>query len=81
MFVFAALPIESVLVFKMQYCLMSESYTDFLLEFEEIANVNHSMTRPHVPDRNRSPDTKGSCEYTEQAVADSRRGVVLQSGS
>jgi hypothetical protein len=28
----------------------------------------------------RSPDTEGSCEYIEQAVAESRRGVVFQPG-
>ena len=29
----------------------------------------------------RSPDMEGSCECIEQAVAESRRGVVLQLGS
>jgi hypothetical protein len=28
--------------------------------------------------RRRPPDTEGSCEYIEQAVADRRQGVVLQ---
>jgi hypothetical protein len=28
----------------------------------------------------RPPDTEGSCEYNEYAVADSRQGVVLQLG-
>lgn len=29
----------------------------------------------------RAPDVKGSCESTEQAIADSRQGVVLQFGT
>jgi hypothetical protein len=31
--------------------------------------------------RRRPPDMVGSCEYIEEAVADSRQGVVLQLGS
>jgi hypothetical protein len=36
------------------------------------------MARPQVADGGTASDMDGSCEYIDQAVADSRQGVVLQ---
>jgi hypothetical protein len=38
----------------------------------------HRMARPQVADGETACIVKGSCEYIEYAVADSRQGVVLQ---
>jgi hypothetical protein len=38
------------------------------------------MERPQVADGGTASYMEGSCEYIEQAVADSRQGVVLQLG-
>jgi hypothetical protein len=38
------------------------------------------MARPQVAGGGTAFNMEGSCEYIEQAVADSRQGVVLQLG-
>ena len=38
------------------------------------------MARPQARDRGTVADKEGSCEQIERAVADSRRGVILQLG-
>jgi hypothetical protein len=38
------------------------------------------MVRPQVADGGTASDMEGSCEYMEEAIADSRQGVVLQFG-
>ena len=40
----------------------------------------HGMKRPQVVDGGTASNMEGSCEYIEQAVADSRQGVVFQLG-
>jgi len=35
---------------------------------------HHGMTRPQVADGGTASNMEGSCEYIEQAVADSRQG-------
>ena len=41
---------------------------------------HYGMARPQVADGGTASDMEGSCEYIEQAVADSRQGAVLQLG-
>jgi hypothetical protein len=41
---------------------------------------HHDMARPQVPDGGTASNVEGSCEYIEEAVADSRQGLVLQLG-
>ena len=45
-----------------------------------VGPCHHGMARPQVADGGTASDMEGSCEYIEQAVADSRQGVVLQLG-
>ena len=41
---------------------------------------HHGMASPQVADGGTDSSMEDSCEYSEQAVADSRQGVVLQLG-
>ena len=41
---------------------------------------NHGMARPQVADGGTAYNMEGSYEYIEKAVADRRKGVVLQLG-
>ena len=47
---------------------------------KSLANIHHGMARSQVADGGTASSMEGSCEYIEQAVADSRKGVVLQLG-
>ena len=40
----------------------------------------HGMVRPQLAYRGMASNMEGSCEYIEYAVADNRKGVVLQLG-
>jgi hypothetical protein len=40
----------------------------------------HGMESPQVADGGTASYVEGSCKYIKQAVADSRQGVVLQTG-
>ena len=42
---------------------------------------HHGVGRPQVADGGTASNMEGSCEYIEQAFADSRQGVVLRLGS
>jgi hypothetical protein len=45
-----------------------------------VGPFHHGMVRPQVADGGTASNMEGRCEYIESAVADSRRGVVLQLG-
>jgi hypothetical protein len=47
---------------------------------KKVGPCHHGMARPQVADGGTASRYGGSCEYIEQAVADSRQGVVLQLG-
>jgi hypothetical protein len=54
------------------YHILMQHYHDCIVLTDKWGPCHHGTARP--------PDMEGSCEYTEQEVADSRRGVVLQLG-
>jgi len=45
-----------------------------------VGPCQHGMGRPQVADGGMASNMEGSCEYIGKAVADSRKGVVLQFG-
>jgi hypothetical protein len=45
-----------------------------------VGPCHYGMARPQVTDGGTDSSMEGSCEYSEQAVADSRQGVVLRLG-
>jgi len=45
-----------------------------------VGPCHHGIARPQVADRGTASDKAGSCEQIVYAVADSRRGMVLQLG-
>jgi len=42
-----------------------------------VSPCHHGMARPQVADGGTASNPEGSCEYIEEAVADSRQGLVL----
>ena len=43
-------------------------------------SLYHGMARTQVVDGGTACNMEGGCEYVEYAVADSRKGVILQVG-
>jgi len=43
-----------------------------------VGACHHGIARPQVVDGGTASDKESSCEYIEQAVTNSRQGVILQ---
>jgi len=43
-----------------------------------VGACHHGMERPQVADGRTASNMEGGCKYIEEAVADSRQGLVLQ---
>ena len=50
-------------------------------ENKKVGSCHHGMARLQIAVGGTASNMEGSCEYVEEAVADSRQGVVLQSGA